>query len=224
MPTRPARRERRRAERRNANQAFSPILRMPLPPQGATTALVDRTFLTIFMSADPIVRTVMRLLLIQTSFAHSQVLGFEIWKEALRQEKPRRSAPNYAQHEYQILCFEAITELHYTHIHVLAALELDYARQVIMWGLECSKAEAEWDMHFIARRRLELAQLNRLTSKLALAFEEELQGLLGNENLFSLQTEGAILLGALEKFRDNFAHGLVVADEETLADLEVAGL
>ncbi|KAJ4356881.1 hypothetical protein N0V95_002972 [Ascochyta clinopodiicola] len=224
MPTRLSRRERRRAERRNANQVPSPISRLPLPPQGATSTIAGGTSLTVLMSAVPIVRAVMRLLLIQTSFTYSQVVGLEMWKEALQQARPPRSAPNSSQHEYQIQGFEAIVQLHGTHIHDLAALQLDYARQLVMWGLECSKAEAEWDAHFIARRRLELAQLNRTTAKLALAFEEELQHLLEDEALFSSEKECALILGALDKFRDNFAVGLVAADEETMAELQAAGL
>ena len=47
-----------------------------------------------------------------------------------------------------------------------------------MWGFQRSKAEEKRDPIFIAQRRLELAQLNRTTQKLAMTFEEKLQGLL----------------------------------------------
>ncbi|KAF9692174.1 hypothetical protein EKO04_009855 [Ascochyta lentis] len=224
MPTRPTRRERRRADRRNANKAPSPIPLIPLPPRDATLAEVRRASLTIFTTAVPVVRTVLRLILIQTSFTHGQVVGMEMWKEALEMVRPRPCAPNYAKHEHQIRCFETIVQLHDAHLRDLETLMLDYARQVVMWGLECSKAEQEWDLGFIARRRLELAQLNRTTSKLAEAFEEKLQGSLGDEDLFHSEKGRVYVIGALERFRSNFAHGVVVADEETMVELEVGRL
>ena len=116
-----------------------------------------------FQNAAPIVRTVVHVTLIQTSFTASQVFGLEIWKEALELEKPRPSAPNHDHHEYKILYFQVIVELHDMHVRDLRALQLDYARQVVMWGLECSKAEEDWDFGFIVRRKLELVQLNRTT-------------------------------------------------------------
>ena len=176
----------------------------------------------IFTSTVPVVRTVMRLILIQMSFTNSQVFGLAMWKEALEVEGLRPSVPNQNQHEYQILCFEAIVALHDIHLQELNTLQLEYARQVIMWGFECSKAEEEWDMRFIARRRLELAQLNRTTKKLAVAFEERLQGLLENEHLFHSQMEQEFLIGALERFRDHFWDGVEVADRETAAALDEA--
>lgn len=135
-------------------------------------------------------------------------------------ERPPPSAPEYHQHEYHILCFEAIVELHDLHVQNLERLQLEYAKQVVMWGLECSKAEDEWDVAFNERRRLELAQLNRKTKTLAVMFEEKLQKLLENEYLFASQIERDGLLGALGGFRDNFAKGVEVADEETAAALK----
>lgn len=191
-------------------------------PESAAATAVGLISPMIFTSTVPVVRTVMRLILIQMSFTNSQVFGLAMWKEALEVEGLRPSVPNQNKHEYQILCFEAIVALHDSHIRDLSTLQLEYARHVIMWGFECSKAEEEWDMRFIARRRLELAQLNRTTKKLAVAFEERLQGLLENEHLFESQMEQELLIGALERFREHFWDGVEVADRETAAALDEA--
>lgn len=164
----------------------------------------------------------MRVVLIQTSYTISQVFGFEVWKEVLELSQPRPSAPNNDHLEHQILCFDAIIALHDTHILKLKKLQLDYAQQVIMWALECSKAREVWSLAFIARRELELAQLNRMTKRMAIAFEEKLQQLLGNSHAFSSQQERAYLLQTLERFRVNFAEGVRLADKETALALKEA--
>lgn len=89
-----------------------------------------------------------------------------------------------------------------------------------MWGIECSKPKEEWNLRFIARRELELAQLNRMTKTVAIAFEERLQKMLRNGHAFSSKTERAHLLQTLERFRDNFAEGVELAEKETSAALK----
>ncbi len=160
---------------------------------------------------------VMRTVLVQLSFTLSQVFGFEVWKEALEMRKPHQSAPTHNQYELKISCCEEIIELHYAHAQELEALQLDYVRQVAMWGFECSKTEPEWDQGFIARRKLELAQLNRTTKRLALRFEQELQAHFEDPHLFSSLAEKKCLLDMVEKFRDSFGKGVEIADKETAA-------
>ncbi|KAJ8112173.1 hypothetical protein OPT61_g5400 [Boeremia exigua] len=216
MPTRPVRRERRRADRRNANKGVS------LAPHSWPNGFADLGPMSpaVFQKAAPVVRMVMRVVLIQTSFTISQVIGFELWKETLELRKPRRSAPTYGQCEYQISCFQIIIDLHYMHTQELEVLQLHYAKQVAMWGFECSKKEHEWDLGLIARRKLELAQLNRITKRLAMAFEIKLQALLENSRLFTTQTERKCLLEMMESFRDSFREGVEIADQETAATLK----
>lgn len=176
------------------------------------------------MAAEPVVRTVMRLVLREMEFTISQAVGLHMWKEALEQEKPRLSASSYEQNEYQIMCFGAILEIHDIQLRGLGVLQHLYARQVVLWGLECSKAEEEWDMRFIARRRLELAQLNRMTKRVAVELEKELQVTLGDDQLFASTAERRLFIGALDRFRAKFIHDMKAADKETVKALDPAAL
>lgn len=162
----------------------------------------------------------MRLILIQEIFMHSQVVALQMLKEVLELEKPRPSAPNFHQHEYQILCFQGIVELCDMHSQELRVLKLQYAEQVIMWGFECSKPEAEWDMKFIARRKLELVQLNRTVRTLAVVLEEELQDLLKNHHFFTSPQVRMFVMGALERFRVRFVDDVEAAVRETTEELK----
>ncbi|KAF1922332.1 uncharacterized protein M421DRAFT_10643 [Didymella exigua CBS 183.55] len=140
MTTRPSPRERRHANRRNAKQATAPPSHTPV---GAALAMPAPV---VFMNATPI-----------TSFAQSQVWGLDTWRQTLKMEQPPPSTPEFDQCEYQVLCFKAIVELHGPHLSELDVLQLEYAKQVVMWVLECSKPEEDWDRSFIERRKLEFA-------------------------------------------------------------------
>ncbi|KAJ4990999.1 hypothetical protein SVAN01_03570 [Stagonosporopsis vannaccii] len=200
MPTGPTRRERRRADRRNNGKITSPL------PKFAPISVAQFGSLSppIFMSAAPIVRTVMCVVLIQTSFIQSQVYSFKMWKELLEEAKPEPAAPDYDQHQSKIACLDVMISLHRTHVHQLKTLQLDHAKHIIMWGFECSKAEEDWD-------------------EAACAFEERLHELLEDEQAFSFEKERVVLSQMLNKFRENFAEGVVITDKETAVTLEEMG-
>lgn len=118
--------------------------------------------------------------LLEISFTENQVKEFEHGRKEIERKKTHPPAPPYIEYEYQAVCFEEMIGIRFLYLLDLWALKIEYTRLAIMWEFECSKVEVKWDINFIWRRRPELAQLNRRTHKLAMAFGEKLRELLTN--------------------------------------------
>jgi hypothetical protein len=167
--------------------------------------------------AKPVVRSVMRLVLSEEDFATAQIIGFQI--ESRRLEATRAHA-NYMYYVEQI---KSIIESHLEHTRTVRRLKLRYAEQIIMWGFECSKPEADWDPRFIERRRLYLAQLNGEVRQLAIAFEDKIGQYLLNERAWPTARAQLAFLQVMQAFRAGWELSLKAAMPESVPDRPVPG-
>ncbi|KAF3002572.1 hypothetical protein E8E13_008025 [Curvularia kusanoi] len=243
MPTRPRRLERRRRERANAHiplstaslyhtlgnagssnalstagSSHTPSIAGPSQPTSSPDRL--RAPLVIYSNAALFVRAIMHIVLLNLDRTGAQWQFFTVYVEHLEKNKPPASHASSSDYENGLKHWLDLVELHAAQLQTLMALEYAFMEQIVMWGLECSKAESEWDHSFILTRKLEVAQLKRETRKAVKKFEERVFSELRDAKLvFSAQTPKACFMYSFEYFRALFKESIEVAVAETIVEM-----
>jgi hypothetical protein len=160
------------------------------------------------MRAEPTVRKIMRHILVQKDYVNGSVFGIEAYMRAVEATKVDPGYPNYENYRIQVMAFQIIVDYHDSTLKRIHSIGKLYAKQITMWGLECSKPQEEWDEAFIWRRKLEIATLDNRTKKLATEFHDTVDMLMRHKHLYETERERNYVLEALDRFRNNFTTSL----------------
>lgn len=215
MPASAKRRQRRRAAQQNA-QENGPTLGLT---QSTTSSARDLSSVTSASQvAFTIVRTLMRRLLIWTVYLHG--LTFFLGEYTMYEFGPEVEEPNACTvlNMRQFSSLEALLALHEARSRELVGSQREYGKQISMWGLECSKAEREWDRAFIAQRKQAIAKLDEAIDELAKDFDVRLHAALDDLLLVESEEKKKKFLAVL------YVRQLAFGKSVEATDREVAGV